>query len=313
MKIVQFLFYFSPKVIKNIATQMNQKRSITAAKVRLKVKVSKEYLAQVFDTIQIDSDVFVHSSLMHIGKIEGGYKEVVRLLNTKVLDNQHTLLFSALPFKGSSEEFLKGLSVFDISTAAVEMGVVNEYYSMLPNAERSLSPTHSVVAVGPAATDYTAFHHLSETPFDENSPYFKIAAKKGKILMFGAGLSHLTIIHVVEDLLGDDFPFRVYTKKRYQIELINKKGERSRGTFMAHDSFRGLFRDIEPLTKSLRTLPGTVIFPLGCSELILMDAREIIVYLLESLQSGNSAYGKMKLSKKAEDKINYWISYFKSL
>lgn len=292
--------------------QFKQKRLIAAAKERLKLKVSKQYLTELFNSLEIDTDLFVHSSMMEIGKIEGGYKEVVRLLNEHVLEKQHTLLFSALPFKGSSEDYLKKLFVFDISKAPVAMGVINEYYSMLPEAERSLSPTHSVVALGVNAIQYIASHHFSETPFDKNSPYFKIVKNKGKILMFGVGLSHLTLIHVIEDLLGDDFPYRVYSKKKYKIDLIDKYGNQCVGYFKTHDSFKGLFRDTTIITNLLRELPSTKIFPLGCSELILMDAGDVIISLLESLQSGISAYGKVKMSTNGIDKINYWMANLKS-
>jgi len=313
MKLVNLIIYFSPKFIKKRLLQLHQSKLIKEGRERLKIKVSSEYLTELFDSSDFGCDLFVHTSLMEIGKIQGGYKEVVRLLNEHVLEKKHTLIFSALAFKGSSEEYLKEIKTFDVRNAPVATGVINEYYSMLPEAERSLSPTHSVVAVGLNAKYYTADHHLSETPFDENSPYFKIAKNKGKILLFGAGLKHLTIVHVIEDLLGSDFPFRVYSKKKYEIELINKIGIQSSASFKAHSEFMGIFRNTDQLTNQLRKLPGTRIFNLGCSEYILLDARDVVVNLLETLKNGKTAYGKVKLSKEARIKAEYWIDYFKSL
>ena len=313
MKITNFIFYFSPKFIKNYLQQLNSQKSIKEARKRLNVKVSKEYLSELFESSKINGDLFVHSSLMDIGVIQGGFKEVVRLLNKHVLEQNHTLLLSALAIKGSSKEYLQETDTFDVRSAPVAMGVINEYYAKLPEAERSLSPTHSVVAVGPKAGYYTTNHHLSETPFTENSPYFKIAQNKGQILMFGAGLNHLTLIHVIEDLLGNEFPFKVYSGRRYKIELINKSGDRSVGSFRAHNSFLGIFRNINILTNPLRLLPGTRIFKLGCSEFILLDARDVVVSMLETLRDGKTAYGKVKLSESAKEKTEYWINYFKSI
>ena len=313
MMLKNVLFYFSPKFVQRILLQVNLNKSVKEAKNRLNVTVSYEYLTQTFDSANIDGDLFVHTSLMEVGKMEKGYKGVVKLLNEHVLDKNHTLLFSALPFKGSSEEYLKGIDVFDSRNAPVAMGMINEYYSMLSEAERSLSPTHSVVAVGSKAKYYTVDHHLSETPFNENSPYFKIAQNKGKILMFGAGLKHLTIVHVIEDLLGDDFPFSVYAKKKIRVEVINKEGISYPGIFKAHAGFQGIFRNTDVLTDPLKLLSSTQVFKLGCSEFILLDARDVVVSLLETLKDGKTAYGKVRLSMKAREKADSWISYFKSV
>jgi len=313
MKFVNLIFFLSPKYIKNYLRRINETKIIKEAKERLKVKVTNEYLIEIFDSSHINSDLFVHTSIMNIGKIQGGYKEIVKLLNKNILEKNFTLLFSALAFKGSSIDYLKEIKIFDIRKAPVATGVINEYYSQLAIAERSLSPTHSVVAIGLKAEYYTKKHHLSETPFNENSPYFKIAQNKGKILMFGAGLNHLTFIHVIEDLLGSDFPFKVYSGKKYKIELINKTGTHSFGYFKAHNSFMGIFRNTDIITNPLRLLPTTRIFKLGCSEYILLDARDVIVSLLETLQDGKTAYGKVKLTIKAKEKTKYWITYFKSL
>ena len=313
MKLKNVLFYFSPGFVKKILLQANLNKSVKEAKKRLGVKVPADYLAEIFNSVNIDSDLFVHTSLMEIGKIQGGYKEVVKHLHEQVLLKQHTLLFSALAFKGSSADYLKGIKVFDVRTAPVSMGMINEYYAMLPDAERSLSPTHSVVAVGPRADYYTVNHHLSETPFLENSPYFKIAQNKGKILMFGAGLKHLTLVHIIEDLLDSEFPYKVYSRKKVKIELINKAGVSSFGFFKAHSSFRGIFRDTDVITNPLRLLPTTKIIKLGCSEFILLDARDVVVSLLKTFLAGKTAYGHIRVSKAAKDKVEYWINYFNSL
>jgi hypothetical protein len=60
-------------------------------------------------------------------------------------------------------------------------------------------------------------------------------------------------------------------------------------------------------------LPSTKIFKLGCAEYILLDARDVVVSLLETLLDGRTAYGKVKLTKSAKEKTEYWINYFKSI
>ena len=313
MFVVRLAYFLLPKVIKNIVLLYQQNKTVQKGRIRQKYKVSKQYLNSVFEGLDLDADVFVHSSLMEIGKVEGGYKCLVELLNKNVIQCNHTLLFSALPAKGSSEDYIKSISCFDIRTASVAMGVINDYYSMLPNAVRSMSPTHSVVAVGGNAEYYVNEHHLSEVPFDENSPYFRIVKNNGKILMLGAGLKHLTLIHVVEDLLGSDFPSRIYTKQLFMVDVINKSGNEIKCKFRAHSKYRGLFRDVTEITNKIRLLPSTKILPLGASEIILMDAVDVVISLLLSLKNGVSAYGRCKLSAKGLEKANYWIDYFNKI
>ena len=313
MLLVRFILYFSPKFLKDKIYRFSQQKKLEKAKQNLKFKVSKTELKSIFDNLKLDSDVFVHSSLMDIGKIEGGYKEVVKLLNSSVLDKNHTLLFSALPYKGSSKDYLKSISNFDVRNAPVEMGVINEYYTTIPESDRSLSPTHSVIAIGSKSKEYTKYHHLSPTPFDENSPYFKLAQNKGKIMFFGAGISHITFIHVIEDLLKNNFPLNVYTKETYPITLVNKEGISIQGEFKAHSSFIGIFRNTDYLINQILKLPNSRSYNLGASKLILLDSKEVMIFLLEALKMGKTIYGKRKISKNAKITIENWISYFKNI
>ena len=309
MTILKLIYYLIPPFVKNLVKKTNVKIPEKQGIVTL----TKSEAEIIFSKLTLQSDVFVHTSLLDIGKVEGGYKVLVQHLNKSILDKGFTLLFPAIPMKGSSEDYIKQITTFDVRTAAISTGVINQYYSFLPNAERSLSPTHSVIAIGPKSTYYTNDHHLSDTPFKENSPYYKLLINKGKVLMLGAKLKHLTLIHVVEDLLGDDYPVRIHTKRSFEINIINKDGDNFKSNFKTHSKYRGVFRDMTDVSNDLRNLHSTQIIPLGDGEFVLMDAIEIVLYLFENLKSGNSPYGRRKISKQANEKIDYWIDFFKTL
>lgn len=311
MNLFKLIYHYTPKFIKKRVVERHNSKVIELGKQRLKMIVSKQYLNDIFEKLELDSDVFMHTSLIEIGRIEGGYKEVVKQINKNILDKNHTALFSALPFKGSSEQFLKSIDTFDFRSAPVEMGTINEYYSMLPDAYRSKSPTHSVVAVGKNAAYYTNDHHLSETPFTKNSPYYRLIEKQAKILMIGAGVKHLTFNHIVDDLLGDDFPVRVYAKRRYRINILDKSGNSTIGQFKAHREILGVYKNPKCVVNdAIRSLPSTIIYSLGCSELILLDARDVVICLLNSLKKGDTIYGKRRISKVASNKIDTLIRQF---
>jgi aminoglycoside 3-N-acetyltransferase len=309
MIILKFIYYFLPSFIKSYF----KGRKVNIPKSKCGITLTKSEAEKIFDGLKFSGDIFVHTSLSDIGKVEGGYKVLVQRLNKSIVDNGYTLLFPAIPMKGSSEDYIKQITTFDVITAPISTGVINQYYSFLPNAERSLSPTHSVIAIGPKSIYYTFDHHISDTPFKENSPYYKLLINKGKVMMLGAKLKHLTLIHVVEDLLGNDYPVRIHTRRSFEINIINKYGENFKSNYRTHSKYRGVFRDLKDVCNSLRALPSTQIIPMGEGELILMDAIDIIVCLFEKLRTGDSPYGRRRISKQTMLKIDYWIDFFNKI
>ena len=271
-----------------------------------KTKVSQQQVYELFSKMAIDCDVMIHSSLPDIGNIK--LKYVTDALKSSVLDKGHTLLCPALPVKGSTLEYLKTITEFDVRSAPNAMGSISCYFGRQNDAIRSMSPTHSVVAEGPKASYYVSEHHLSETPFTEKSPYYKLIEKKGKILMLGASLSHLTFNHVLEDMIGEDlFPVKVYDPTRYEIQLVNESGIKCRGVFRAHSHKSGRLRDSKEVMGLVRNLPSTKVYPLGCGEVLLLDARDTILCLLESLKQGLTTMGHRHVSVECKQKAESWI------
>lgn len=277
-----------------------------------KTKVSQQQVYELFSKMAIDCDVMIHSSLPDIGNIK--LKHVTDALKDSVLDKGHTVLCPALPVKGSTLEYLKTITEFDVRSAPNAMGSISCYFGRQTDAVRSMSPTHSVVAEGPKASYYVSEHHLSETPFTEKSPYYKLIENKGKILMFGASLNHLTFNHVLEDMIGEElFPVKVYDSARFEIELINESGEKSRGIFRTHSHKNGRLRDSKEAMKLVRSLPSTKVYSLGCGEVLLLDARDVIVCLLSSLKKGITTMGRRHTSAKCQQKADLMIRAIQQL
>jgi aminoglycoside 3-N-acetyltransferase len=62
-----------------------------------------------------------------------------------------------------------------------------------------LHPTHSIAAIG-AASVYASGHERVKTPCDEGSPYYRLIARKGWILLLGATQESNTTLHCLEEL-----------------------------------------------------------------------------------------------------------------
>ena len=306
------VYQLLPKKLQSIVRSNLDDRKMMYWQECFKVKVPENEVNELFGQMALNSDVMIHSSLPDIGNIK--LKHVTASLKRSVLDSGHTVLCPALPIKGSSLEYLRSIKVFDVRTASNAMGTISTYYGRQNGSKRSLSPTHSVVALGARVDFYLGEHHLSETPFTDKSPYFKIIKEGGKILMFGASLKNLTFNHVIEDMIGEElFPVHVYDPERFQIELINEFGEKTTGTFRAHSHRSGRLRDSAEIMDRVRNLTSTHIYSLGCGEVILMDARDVCMCLLLGLQEGLTTMGRRRISEECRQKAGEWINYTRQL
>ncbi|NNG05195.1 MAG: aminoglycoside 3-N-acetyltransferase [Inquilinus sp.] len=100
------------------------------------------------------------------------------------------------------------------SRAARENGVLAEFLRTWPGARRSGNPGASVAATGARADWITAHHPLNYGyGFGEGSPLEKLVAAGGKVLMIGAPLDTMTLLHHAEHLA------RVSNKRIRRIEI----------------------------------------------------------------------------------------------
>ena len=307
--VYRFISYYTPKFlkakIKNYADKKEMKIALDRAK---RTKVKKEDVISIFDRLDFSGDVFLHTSIMNVGKVEGGVKFLVNVLKERIVDEGHTLLVSALPYRGVFKDYLEKEPVFDVRTAPIAMGAINEKLALLEGAKRSIHPTHSVVAIGDKAEYYVSEHHLDETPFNTHSPYYKLLQNEGKILLLGARLNNVTYIHVIEDLLEDLFPIKCYYKKKYIVKCIDEKGRELCVKTRCHDSFMGIFRDSMILYEGMKRTGVFESYPFGESEVILIDVKKYTLYYLNMLQQGQSIYGRHKVTKELKIQIDKIIT-----
>lgn len=173
--------------------------------------------------IQKGDHVIVHSSLSKMGYVEEGPKTLVDAL-MNVIGETGTLLCPCFAHHTFSKYYLDTNPVFDVLHSPSKAGAVTEYIRNLPGAKRSLHPTDSVCAIGALADYFTNSHFGQLTPYNENSPYYKLAQHKGKIINIGVPLNtSCTNLHTLEDAV--DFKYPIYHQKIYDAKLINEKGE----------------------------------------------------------------------------------------
>ncbi len=178
--------------------------------------------------------VYVHSGMDGLNLAFPFYR--ILFLIQEVIGSSGTVLFPTYPnHRMSSYEYLLQGKVFDVRRTPSYTGILTEFARRQRHAVRSLHPTKSVCAIGPAAKEITATHHLSPYPYDTCSPYYKLIEGGGKIIGLGASTNYISFGYCVDDALKEEFPVRVYHEQIFDAACINYQGEHVVVRTYAHD------------------------------------------------------------------------------
>jgi aminoglycoside 3-N-acetyltransferase len=193
--------------------------------------------------------VYVHSGMDGLNLAFPFYR--VLALIQKVIGSSGTVVFPTYPnHRMSSYEYLRQGKIFDVRRTPSYTGILTEFARRQRNALRSLHPTKSVCAIGPAAREITATHHLSPYPYDTCSPYYKLIEGGGKIIGLGATTNYISFGYCVDDALKEKFPVRVYHDELFQALCINYEGERVIVCTYAHDMSTTVHPDMPVFMKT---------------------------------------------------------------
>jgi len=185
-------------------------------KLEDRMHVTKEDVKEGLKRLGLGKDdiVFVHSSLSSLGYVEGGADTVIDAL-LETVGPQGTV---AVPtYSTNSLKYLEDedayyeLSVvhmepYDPETTPVWTGLIPETFRKRKNALRSLSPTHSIAAIGPKARELT-----------EGDWGKKLQELEGYVLMLGVDITNNSIAEgaAVGALLESGYKEKTVRKGKY--------------------------------------------------------------------------------------------------
>jgi aminoglycoside 3-N-acetyltransferase len=138
--------------------------------------------------------LLVHSSLSSFGTVRGAEHTVI----DAVLETVGPDGLVAMPTHTWST-VNAAQPVFHERLSPSITGRITESFRLRPPAVRSLHPTHSVAAIGSGAHEFCADHERYSTPCARQSPYGRLVAAHGQVLMLGVGLDCLTLMHGIEE------------------------------------------------------------------------------------------------------------------
>ena len=305
---IDLIYVYTPDWIKR---RIQEKRGSLNKKIEYyrriakENQISKDDICQILESLDIKSDILLHSSEMNIGKVLMKKEELANTIIDKVDISKNTLILAGLSFSESMFDYVvkNKNRVYDVKTSPILVGVLNEKIAERPESIRSLHPTHSAVALGPMAAFYIKDHEKDETPFGKNSPWWKIIKRNGSLLLIGAP-RNITSIHAVEDAIGKEYPWKVYLRKKYLFDVVDAEGNHHSVLTTCHNPATSIRRTHLPdFIQELKNKGLWKSYPIGASEIVLLNARGMALTYLNWVENGFSIYGKHKVSQKLIDRI----------
>ncbi len=239
--------------------------------------------------LQSGDVVYIHSGMDGLNLTFPFYR--ILFLIQELIGPEGTVIFPTYPnHLISSYEYLLQGRVFDVRRTPSYTGILTEFARRQRQAVRSLHPTKSVCAIGPAAKELTATHHLSPYPYDTNSPYYKLIAHQGKIVGLGVTTNYISFGYCVDDALKEKFPVKVYHEQIFKASCINYDGETVIVNTYAHDMSRVVHGDVRNFMKTYVSVAACQDLTIKGMKFFRASAAKLFPEMLSLAERGITAY-----------------------
>ncbi len=150
--------------------------------------------------VQTGDLVMVHGAMRSVGPVTGGVNVVIQAVFDAIGPTGTIAAYVDFePFFEDTDE--PEIPVFDkrIARAARDHGILHEALRTWPGTLRSDHPDAGVIAVGRLA-EWLVDPHPFEYGYGPGTPFDRIVQADGKVLMLGAPLDTITLLHHAEHL-----------------------------------------------------------------------------------------------------------------
>lgn len=216
--------------------------------------------------------LFVHSAFDQMRLIRASPLEVIGVLSAAV-GEQGTVVMPAFSMSGRSQDYLDEGKGFDSRRTPSQSGLLTEVFRRMPGTERSLHPTHSVIARGKRAEWVVQGHERSVTPFDEHSPFQRLLDGDADVLSIGT-FSALTFRHLADHLIQDRLAYPIYSGRVTVVRVRDAAGHDHRLVTQGHNpqlvcDYDAVLEEMARAGRVRRTSVGRV-------RLLLVSVREYV-------------------------------------
>src|SRR5262249_32343447 len=113
------------------------------------------------------------------------------------------------------------LPIFSVEGTPSVIGAISEKFRRYPGVVRSRHASHSLTCMGPMAKAICEGHERCATPCGSGTPYAKLLAMDGVVLLFGVKLDSYTLFHTAEDEAA--VPYQYYVEP-FRYVLCDQSG-----------------------------------------------------------------------------------------
>ncbi len=223
---------FMPTSLKNFIKWLRRlplKIWVKGKKVQGQLITKEDIIAGLKELeIKKGDTVFVHSSFSSFGFVKRGPEEVIDALLEAVGSEGNVCMPSFGPLEDGK--------TFDVKKTPSALGKITDVFWRMPNAKRSLDPTHSFACVGKDSELLTKNVFNCKAPFEKGSPYYRLMQAGGKVLCLGSPFhTSLTCNYLIEDELGLKFPVKIYLDEPKEFYIIDSAGKKHVMVRKVHD------------------------------------------------------------------------------
>ena len=274
-------------------TKKGTRRARYRARQRLRpVSVSRADVVRALRDVGVreGDGVFAHISMSALGEVEGGSDTMLDAFEEAV-GPQGTVALPAFPLAGGMHEYLATDPVFDVRETPSRMGAVTEAFRRRPGVRRSLHPTHSVAASGPAAEEVVREHADADTPFGAGTPFAAMIERDFVQVWLGTGIRIFTLYHSFECLRAG-FPIDVFEAEAVAARCVDEEGRERVVRTLVHDPGVSGRKDDrrEGMLQHLLATGAVRRAPLGRGEVLGGRMQRLLDELETLLQQGVTIY-----------------------
>lgn len=235
-----------------------------------------------------DTDtVMVHANFTTDSGFRGTPLDLVTAM-AELLGERGNLLMVSIPFRGAAYDYLALNKPFNVKKTMSMMGLATEAFRRREGTQRSLHPTHPVLAFGKDAASIVADHDRCLFPCGAGSPFEKLRELRGKILFFDVSFGAITFFHYVEDLLKDRLPFPVYDDRVFSVTAIDAQG--ASRTVETRTFNKNVIRKAEKLEQQMLRDGKIVRGRVGNSRFTLVAAEDVVSCFTRMVDERNYPY-----------------------
>ena len=261
------------------------KRTRLLKNIYSKKNISKQELKKIFVNAGLKKGdvVLAHSSMGRIGYIENGPDDVIDAL-LEIIGEDGLLVMPGFCDPKYYKE--QKAYIFDVKNTPTYTGAIPEAFRKRKGVKRSISPTHSLCALGKGADEFIKNHENCDNPFAMNGPFGRLYHKNAKMLLIGVDHLANSSLHIVEDM--PDFPVKVFTS-RFRAIVYNN-GNKKIIEARRHTAHSRKIRDPNIMEKYCLEYKVMKIFKIGNAEMRVIQIKPFVDMMKELYKKGITIY-----------------------